>query len=437
MGEYREIREISVGTITNEEFQTLCHQIVIAYKGIYGMMQAKDIEPDRILAIELLSPCSISFGQYKYEKSYCIVTLSCIGNNKIVIEQEADRELYSSSYVKDDYRMFFEAMNMAIKQSLKLENRELLSSIPSPLRYNPISCFNMKTGEVENIRFTPDFRLLTESEWPLYDVVYIDNVEEIINKEKVKIEFRNMSDECGDIAILESRLYKRIRKKSLYDASRNTEIYWAPIPDMSWNVKINTPMLVKDVNSKNEFWIYASTAGLIYGENVVNAPMRLDQEIYLKDSSEGDLMVVFDDGNVMVYFPLASDIQQGMIRMCVLKKGADVNEMMLEVKRIGNLSNVPIDDIELSNMKSNVQLLGESEYYDGNQFVELLSVTAQKQRTQIAAQKEMEKMEQMRLEEMEKMEQMQLEEWSKEHPILSKICIALGRLCGKIERLSE
>lgn len=424
MGEYREIREISVGTITNEEFQTLCHQIVIAYKEIYGMMQAKDIEPDRILAIELLSPCSISFGQYRYEKYYCIVTLSCIGNNKIVIEQEADREL--CSYSKDDYRMFFEAMNMAIKHSLKLENREHLSSIPSPLRYNPISCFNMETGEVENIRFTPDFRLLTESEWPLYDVVYIDNVEEIINKEKVEIELRNMSDECGDIAILESRLYKRIRKKSLYDASRNTEIYWMPIPNMSWNVKINTPMLVKDVNSKNEFWIYASTTGLIYGENVVNAPMRFDQEIDLKDSSEGDFMVFFDDGNVMVYFPLAADIQQGMIRMCVLKKGADVNEMMLEVKRTGNLSNVPIDDIELSNMKSNVQLLGESKYYDGNQFVELLSVTAQKQRTQIAAQKEM-----------EKMEQMQLEEWNKEHPILSKICIALGRLCGKIERLSE
>lgn len=434
MGRYREIQEISVGTITNEEFQTLCHQIVIAYKGIYGMMQAKDIEPDRILAIELLSPCSISFGQYKYEKSYCIVTLSCIGNNKIVIEQEADRELYSSSYVKDDYRMFFEAMNMAIKQSLKLENRELLSSIPSPLRYNPISCFNMKTGEVENIRFTPDFRLLTESEWPLYDVVYIDNVEEIINKEKVEIEFRNMSDECGDIAILESRLYKRIRKKSLYDASRNTEIYWAPIPDMSWNVKINTPMLVKDVNSKNEFWIYVSTTGLIYGENVVRAPMRVG---HLKDSSKGGAMAVFDDGNVMVYIPLAADIQQGMIRMYVLKEGTNVNEMMLEVKGTGSLSDVPIDDIALSNMKSNVQLLGESEYYDGNQFVELLSVTAQKQRTQIAAQKEMEKMEQMRLEEMEKMEQMQLEEWSKEHPILSKICIALGRLCGKIERLSE
>lgn len=421
MGGYRKIQEISVGTITNEEFQALCHQIVIAYKEIYGMMQAKDIEPDRILAIELLSPCSISFGQYRYEKYYCIVTLSCIGNNKIVIEQEADRELYS--YSKDDYRMFFEAMNMAIKHSLKLENREYLSSIPSLLRYNPISCFNMETGEVENIRFTPDFRLLTESEWPLYDVVYIDNVEEIINKEKVEIELRNMSNGCGDIAIFDSRLYKRIRKKSLYDASKNTEIYWAPIPNMSWSVKINTPMLVKDVSSKNEFWIYVSTTGLIYGENVVRTPMRVDQ---LKDSSKGGAMAVFDDGNVMVYIPLAADIQQGMIRMYVLIDGADVNEMMLEVKRTGSLSDVPIDDIALSNMKSNVQLLGESKYYDGNQFVELLSVTAQKRRTQIAAQKEM-----------EKMEQMQLEEWNKEHPILSKICIALGRLCGKIERLSE
>ena len=147
---------------------------------------------------------------------------------------------------------------------------------------------------------------------------------------------------------------------------------------------------------------------------------------HLKDSSKGGAMAVFDDGNVMVYIPLAADIQQGMIRMYVLKEGTNVNEMMLEVKGTGSLSDVPIDDIALSNMKSNVQLLGESEYYDGNQFVELLSVTAQKQRTQIAAQKEM-----------EKMEQMQLEEWSKEHPILSKICIALGRLCGKIERLSE
>lgn len=421
MGEYREIREISVGTITNEEFQTLCHMIVIAYKEIYGIMQAKDIEPDRILAIELLSPCSISFGQYKYEKSYCIVTLSCIGNNKIVIEQEADRELYSFS--NDNYRMFFKAMDMAIEHSLELENRERLSSIPSPLRYNPISCFNLETNEVENIRFTPDFRLLTESEWPLYDVVYIDNIEESINEEKNEIEFRNMSKGCGDIAILESHLYKRFRKISLYDASKNTEIYWAPIPNMSWNVKINTPMLVKDVSSKNEFWIYVSTTGLIYGENVVRAPMRVG---HLKDSSKGGAMAVFDDGNVMVYIPLAADIQQGMIRMYVLKEGTNVNEMMLEVKGTGSLSDVPIDDIALSNMKSNVQLLGESEYYDGNQFVELLSVTAQKQRTQIAAQKEM-----------EKMEQMQLEEWSKEHPILSKICIALGRLCGKIERLSE
>ena len=246
MGEYREIREISVGTITNEEFQTLCHMIVIAYKEIYGIMQAKDIEPDRILAIELLSPCSISFGQYKYEKSYCIVTLSCIGNNKIVIEQEADRELYSFS--NDNYRMFFKAMDMAIEHSLELQNRERLSSIPSPLRYNPISCFNLETNEVENIRFTPDFRLLTESEWPLYDVVYIDNIEESINEEKNEIEFRNMSKGCGDIAILESHLYKRFRKISLYDASKNTEIYWAPIPNMSWNVKINTPMLVKDIS---------------------------------------------------------------------------------------------------------------------------------------------------------------------------------------------
>ena len=133
-----------------------------------------------------------------------------------------------------------------------LENREHLSSIPSPLRYNPISCFNMETGEVENIRFTPDFRLLTESEWPLYDVVYIDNVEEIINKEKVEIELRNMSDECGDIAILESRLYKRIRKKSLYDASRNTEIYWMPIPNMSWNVNdiASPPFSIKSATPK-------------------------------------------------------------------------------------------------------------------------------------------------------------------------------------------
>ena len=81
MGGYRKIQEISVGTITNEEFQALCHQIVIAYKEIYGMMQAKDIEPDRILAIELLSPCSISFGQYRYEKYYCFIRIP-----KMIIE---------------------------------------------------------------------------------------------------------------------------------------------------------------------------------------------------------------------------------------------------------------------------------------------------------------------------------------------------------------
>ena len=229
--------------------------------------------------------------------------------------------------------------------------------------FNPVTCINMSTGDIESIRLTPNYTISRAMKisglwrWMQYDALIECNKMDPDKKEG-RLLCRDNNAHCLHL-FSNSMIVSSVPGSEDDD---DTEA-WIPLAPMLEGVpfELNKPLFVKNIDNlevKN-FWMYITTGGIIYDGRVLVATMRYEEE---EDSAKRFLVFKSAENTVKLLLAPSETIKMHV------EDGTTVEILNLAVEKTGDFDNIPENDSSLSELKSNEALLPGDEYFDGTEF---------------------------------------------------------------------
>lgn len=253
-------------------------------------------------------------------------------------------------------------LSIGVEKTLKAVKRRKLVNDYARV-FNPVTCINMSTGDIESIRLTPNYTISKEVKirdkwrWVGYDV-FTNSYTMVQDKEGARLL-------CGDndscLYMFSNSLITRSVPGS--DDDDDAEV-WIPLATMLEGVPfvLNKPLFVKIINkpdSKN-FWMYITTGGIVYDGRVLVATMRFEDD---EDSAKRFLVFKSAENTVRLLLAPSDTIEMHV------EDGTTAEILNLAVEKTGDLNSIPENDGLLSDLNSNVDKYRLYDgYYDGTAF---------------------------------------------------------------------
>lgn len=254
-------------------------------------------------------------------------------------------------------------LSIGVEKTLKAVKRRKLVNDYARV-FNPVTCINMSTGDIESIRLTPNYTISKEVKirdrwrWVGYDV-FTNSYTMVQDKEGARL---LCSDNDSCLYMFSNSLITRSVPGS--DDDDDAEV-WIPLATMLEGVPIelNKPLFVKNINkpeSKN-FWMYISTGGIVYDGRVLVSTMRYEDE---EDSAKRFLVFKSAENTVKLLLAPSDTIEMHV------EDGTTAEILNLAVEKTGDFHIIPPENdgwpSELSSSVHKYRLYDG--YYDGTAF---------------------------------------------------------------------
>ena len=374
--------EIEVGKIESKIFQLYCvlalQDAFSCHKNDEGRFEELSIDT----YIDIVNPTQIRATLIKLSKNineYYIYGIS-YQDDYIIIQCEADYEIN----VRIDYERLDEFEKMCdegINKFQKLISNMLLRYFAGVLKessevykipclftpvFNPITCFNTTSNQIENIRLTPHGSIKDINKPKTYDSFKLCC-------RKLRLAASDKGEYClsrdsdiydnGSIYELSNNKITRLLRSSVTET-------WLPLCSLiaDTNIKINTPLYVKANGAEEGTWLYIATNGIIYGDTIIKAGM----EYKVIEAEKGPIeLILYKDENQELLLPLVAN------ELLLIRGNELTAPIVLDIERVVEDDIFVSESEEFANLKANIDKLNDSlidrNYYDGTKFEELLT----------------------------------------------------------------
>ena len=280
---------------------------------------------------------------------------------------------------------------------LKLSSE--ISKIPSFFKpvFNPITCFNTTSNQIENIRLTPHGSIKDINKPETYNsfkefnrrlqLFASDEHECCLSSDKDRF------DNGPFYALYNNEITRKF-------SNGNSET-WLPLYSLiaDTKIKINTPLYVKPAESTNGgAWLYIATNGIIYGDTIIKAGMQY--KVIETENGQVEL-ITYKDENHEISLPLIAnelilirgnehhkpirlDVER-VVEKDIFTSCSDTERVVEEdiftsdsdVEQVIDEDVFASDSEELANLMANIENLNDSlidgAYYDGTKFERLFT----------------------------------------------------------------
>lgn len=374
--------EIEVGKIESKIFQLYC---VLALQDAFSCKNNDEGRFEELSLdtyIDIVNPTQIRATLINLSKNvneYYIYGIS-YQDDYIIIQCEADYEIN----VRIDYERLDEFEKLCdekLNQTQKLISHMLLRCFAGVLKessevykipclftpvFNPITCFNTTSNQIENIRLTPHGSIKDINKPKTYDSFKLCC-------RKLRLAASDKGEYClskdsdiydnGSIYELSNNKITRLLRSSVGET-------WLPLCSLiaDTNIKINTPLYVKANGAEEGTWLYIATNGIIYGDTIIKAAM----EYKVVDAEKGPIeLIIYKDENQEILLPLVTG-------ELLLIRGDELNKpIVLDIERVVESDILASESEEFADLRANIEKLNNSlidrYYYDGTKFKELLT----------------------------------------------------------------
>ena len=286
-------QRIEVGNITNQLYMMLTldaiHTQDLAFQkcedakdNINGKMSIYIKSEKEILLCyidisenwDMISKISITYNQdYIYVDGESDIDYKTYTPGDVVdeIEQHADKML--RFYVKS----IVDGVHHNIKQMT--EFLKMLKSFP--YMFNEVTCLNVNTNQVETIRLSPHYDMLTPDRMSSYDgtIRRLESRSMIYDEKKNRclVKAYNRYD-YGILYTLSATLIEEIKHTG-------EKITWIPLPaiERETNISLNKVLVLKDAENAESanVYMYLSTKGFFYKGEILTATLNLKENLIL------------------------------------------------------------------------------------------------------------------------------------------------------------
>lgn len=373
--------EIVIGKIPTQEFQFACVSAVLFAKKAGSRISI--VSPTRVLIYDFI------IAQW---------TVEWFGG---IIKTKEQKELYSFfeiNYVNDEkivctgnlYREDERVVKTALEFSFSLQERNRIRAMCSTgysFVFNPVSCFNLDTGEMENIRLTPYCSVLKEEDCLLCDVgkfpygghSYGDHQLMLMPNENLCAAKDETEEDIGDSCALTERLIVK-QHTSKFNADEEYKCSWLTLCSFIKDspLKIETELYLTSDDGRTA-WLYLATTGIVYGKELVKAPMRLNTELMEIEYNDGCRIIgvqLTDEEHITVREEINGSVTTRIF--CVEDRSEDFiawcgpcvsdSDETLETEN---------ENPEVADFIGKTKQLEGSHYYDGTEFVPFITNASQ------------------------------------------------------------
>lgn len=381
-------KEIEVGKIEPQIFQLYCIKALqLAYscpKSNGGNSIEHSRNVDIHIYIDIVNPTFIRVTltqSFPVTDQYFIYYIT-YRDDFIIIQCEANYE--TKCYISIEERdAFINNTEQHINEQQKILTDLLLSNLSFAIKkhseiykiptlfkpvFNPITCINTTSHQIENIRLTPHGSIKNINKPQLYDSIQLM---------ERKMEF--VASDKGEYCISADRdIYDN---GSVYELG-NTKIKrliqtghsetWLPLCSLiaDTNIKINTPLYVKPRDSEEGVWLYIAINGIIYGDTIIKAAM----EYKVIEAENGPIeLIIYKDKNQEILLPLVAN------ELLLIRGNELTKPIALDIERVVEVDILDSESEEFADLRANIEKLNNSlidrYYYDGTKFEELLTYT--------------------------------------------------------------
>ena len=414
-------KEIEVGKIEPQIFQLYCIKALQRAYSCHKSNEGYSIEHSRNvdthIYIDIVNPTGI---RVTLTESFPVTDMYFVYNityrdDFIIIQCKADyvTKCYISieernAYINDTEQHINEQQQnltdiLLRSFSFAIKKHSEIYKIPIHFKpvFNPITCINTTSHQIENIRLTPHGSIKNINKPSLYDGTKLF---------ERKMEF--VASDKGEYCISADRdIYDN---GSVYELG-NTKIKrliqsghsetWLPLCSLiaDTNIKINTPLYVKPKDSEKGVWLYIAINGIIYDNTIIKAGM----EYHVIETENGPQeLIIYKDNNQEISLPLVTNEL-----MLTIKDSELAKPVVLDIERVVKPDIFASDTEEFVSLKANIEKLNNSlidrNYYDGTKFEELLTYRSWR----IKREEEWEKQEKERKKQEKERKKQELEEF--------------------------
>lgn len=285
------------------------------------------------------------------------------------------------------------------KIAICLKSSSEISKIPSFFKpvFNPITCFNTTSNQIENIRLTPHGSIKDINKPETYNsfkefnrrllLFASDEYECCLSSDKDRFDNGPFYTLCNN----------EITRKF---SNGNSET-WLPLYSLiaDTKIKINTPLYVKPAESTNGgAWLYIATNGIIYGDTIIKAGMQykvIETEngqvefITYKDENHEISLPLIANELILIrgnehHKPIRLDVER-VVEKDIFTSCSDTERVVEEdiftpdsdVEQVIEEDVFASDSEDLANLMANIENLNDSlidgVYYDGTKFERLFT----------------------------------------------------------------
>lgn len=374
--------ELEVGKITPQIFQLYC---VTAIQEAFnyqekGKEQFENLSMDTYIDIANQTEIHIALLGFSKNIDKFIAYRIYYEDESIIIDSESGYEITCEvdtealenigNEIEESTNGIHKIINKMLLRgfaiSLKLSNE--ISKIPSyytPV-FNPVTCFNTTSNQIENIRLTPHGTIKNINKPKTYDSFKLrSRKQRIFASDEGEYCISGEQDSYDNGALYELHNNKIIRRlRGTHSAT------WLQLCSLiaDTNIRINTPLYVKAKESEECAWLYIATNGIIYGDTIIKAGM----EYKVIEAEKGPIeLISYKDENQELLLPLVAN------ELLLIKGNELTNPIVLDIERVVEEDIFASESEEFANLKANIDKLNNSlierNYYDGTKFEELLT----------------------------------------------------------------
>ncbi|MBO7283207.1 MAG: hypothetical protein J6U73_07430 [Alistipes sp.] len=289
------IKKIEVGDISNSVFQLLVldaiHTVEIGHKATGTMLDgwqiSVNLSTENQFVISYLNRTEHTSDILQYTISYqskYIHIDSEYGVDFLDVFTEESENKYEQCLVK-----LFETEKDLIEGEIskKIMSQRLLDYIKIentfPYLFNNITCLNVNSGQIETIRLSPYYDIITPDRLANYDgLIYRKESHALIYSEKKGACLAESLNQHGYGSVC--TLSKTMIEEILPTGQKTT---WIPLPAIEeiTNVSLNKMLVLKDAENADsaDVYLYLSTKGLFYKGEIVVTPMSIKKDAIVYD----------------------------------------------------------------------------------------------------------------------------------------------------------
>ena len=379
-------KEIEVGKIEPQIFQLYCIkaiQLGFGYRESNGGNSTEaSRNVDTHIYIDIVNPTGIRVtltNSFPVTDIYYFYNIT-YKDDFIIIQCEADYETKGyisieerNAYINDTEELINAQQRILTdillsSFSLFLKKHSEIHKIPIYFKpvFNPITCFNTTSNQIENIRLTPHGSIKNINKPQLYDSIQLrERKMEFVASDKGEYCISADRDiyDNGSVFELGNTKIKRLIQTGHSET-------WLPLCSLiaDTNIKINTPLYVKPKDSEEGVWLYIAINGIIYGDTIIKAAM----EYKVIEAEKGPIeLIIYKDKNQEILLPLVAN------ELLLIRGNELTKPIALDIERVVEVDILDSDSEEFANLKANIEKLNNSlidrNYYDGTKFEELLT----------------------------------------------------------------